>query len=289
MHKFTLLWVMYWLCHATYAVTVVDDRQITHDIQRAPQRIVTLMPSLAESVCALNACDRLVGTDNYADWPEQVKALPKLGGLYDASVEAIVRLKPDLVLAGKSTRIVGRLESLGIQVIALEPQNLADVERSLYVIAQALHLPQADAKAKAVWSSAMLSVASAAKMLPAHVRGNSIYFEASTGGYAAGESSFIGGVISQMGLQNIVDTRMGAFPQINPEFVVRANPHWIVLAEPMAQSLARRPGWSNMVAVTSQRVCQLSAAQGHMLVRPGPRIGEAAQILAACFNQSKKP
>ncbi|MFM7801633.1 MAG: ABC transporter substrate-binding protein, partial [Limnohabitans sp.] len=208
---------------------------------------------------------------------------------YDASVEAIVRLKPDLVLAGKSTRIVGRLESLGIQVIALEPQNLADVERSLHVIAQALHLPQADAKAKAVWSSAMLSVESAAKMLPAHVRGNSIYFEASTGGYAAGESSFIGGIISQLGLRNIVDKRMGAFPQINPEFVVRAKPHWIVLAEPMAQSLARRPGWSNMDAVKSHRVCQLSAAQGHMLVRPGPRIGEAAQILAACFNQSKKP
>lgn len=289
MHKFMLLWVLCLLEPASHAVSVVDDRQITQDIQRAPQRIVTLMPSLAASVCALNACNRLVGTDNYADWPEQVKALPKLGGLYDASVEAIVRLKPDLVLAGKSTRIVARLESLGIQVIALEPQNLNDVERSLHVIAQALHLPQADAKANAVWSSAMSSVASAAKSLPAHVPGNTIYFEASTGGYAAGESSFIGGVMSQLGLRNIVDKRMGAFPQINPEFVVKANPHWIVLAEPMAQSIDRRPGWSGMDAVKSRRMCQLTAAQGHMLVRPGPRIGEAAQVLVNCFKQSMKP
>jgi len=148
-------------------VSVVDDRQVNVTITKAPMRIVTLMPSLAETVCALDACGRLVGTDNYADWPAQVKTLPKLGGLYDASVEAIVRLKPDLVLAGKSTRIVARLESLGIQVIALEPQTLGDVERSLHVIAQALHLSQPDAVADAVWSRAMRSVESAAQSLPA--------------------------------------------------------------------------------------------------------------------------
>jgi iron complex transport system substrate-binding protein len=156
MRKFIAWFVLSLLGSSAYSISVVDDRQISIEIKRAPMRIVTLLPSLAESVCALNACERLVGTDNFADWPEQVKVLPKLGGLYDASVEAIVRLKPDLVLAGKSTRIISRLESLGIQVIALEPKNLSDVERSLHVIAQALHLPQPDEKAKAVWSSAML-------------------------------------------------------------------------------------------------------------------------------------
>ena len=69
-----------------------------------------------------------------------------------------------------------------------------------------------------------------------------------------------GGVMSQLGLRNIVDKRMGAFPQINPEFVVRANPYWIVLAEPMAQSIDRRPGWSGMDAVKSRRMCHLTAA-----------------------------
>ena len=286
MRKFIAWFVLSLLASSAYSISVVDDRQISIEIKRAPMRIVTLLPSLAESVCALNACERLVGTDNFADWPEQVKVLPKLGGLYDASVEAIVRLKPDLVLAGKSTRIISRLESLGIQVIALEPKNLSDVERSLHVIAQALHLPQPDEKAKAVWSSAMLSVETAAKSLPSDIRGKTIYFEASTGGYAAGESSFIGGVISKLGLRNIIDMSMGAFPQVNPEFVVRANPHWIVLAEPLAQSLSQRPGWRDMAAVKTQRLCKLTMAQGNLLVRPGPRIGEAAQVLVNCFNLS---
>jgi len=140
-----------------------------------------------------------------------------------------------------------------------------------------------------LWSRAMRSVESAAQSLPAEMRGNTLYFEASTGGYAASESSFIGGVISKLGLRNIIDPRLGAFPQINPEFVVRANPRWLVLAEPMAQSLSQRPGWRNMDAVKSHRLCKLTNAQADVLVRPGPRIGEAAQTLVNCLKKAATP
>ena len=274
------------LWQSAAAVTVIDDRQIAVVIDKPPQRIITLLPSLAETVCELGACNRLVGTDNYADWPESVKALPKLGGLYDASVEAIVRLKPDVVLAGKSTRITGRLESLGIKVVALEPQSLADVERSMHTIAQLLQLPQQDAVADRLWQQAMKAIANAAKKIPAEALGASFYFEASTGGYAAGEASFIGGVLQRLGLQNTVPASMGAFPQVNPEYVVRASPQWLFLAEPSAVALHKRPGWSGMEAVKAGRICVFNAEQGHMLVRPGPRIGEAADFLVKCLQKS---
>jgi len=64
-----------WL-HAAQAVTVVDDRQVAVTLKLAPQRIITLLPSLAETVCVLGACSRLVGTDKHANWPASVKALP---------------------------------------------------------------------------------------------------------------------------------------------------------------------------------------------------------------------
>jgi len=289
MHKLWLLSLSLCLWQVASAVTVVDDRQVKVEIHTPPQRIVTLLPSLAETVCDLGACNRLVGTDNYADWPESVKALPKLGGLYDASVEAIVRLKPDVVLAGKSTRIIGRLESLGIKVVALEPQSLADVERSMHTIAQVLQLPQPDAVADRLWQQAMKAIANAAKKIPAEALGASFYFEASTGGYAAGEASFIGGVLQRLGLHNIVPTDMGSFPQINPEFVARASPQWLFMAEPSAIAVHKRPGWSGMAAVKSGRVCAFTAAQGHVLVRPGPRLGEAADILVRCLNKIAAP
>lgn len=283
---FMILWLLW---QSAAAVTVIDDRQISVELHQPPQRIITLLPSLAETVCELGACNRLVGTDNYADWPASVRTLPKLGGLYDASVEAIVRLKPDVVLAGKSTRIIGRLESLGIKVVALEPQSLADVERSMHTIAQVLQLPQPDAAAQRLWQQAMQAIDQAAKHIPVAAQGASFYFEASTGGYAAGEASFIGGVMQRLGLSNTVSAAMGAFPQINPEFVVRASPQWLFLAEPTAVALHKRPGWSGMAAVKAGRVCAFSAAQGHMLVRPGPRIGEAAEVLVTCLQKATTP
>lgn len=287
MHRL-MLWLLMAVQSAA-AVTVVDDRQIKVEFSQPPQRIVTLLPSLAETVCALGKCQLLVGTDNYADWPSSVKQLPKLGGLYDASVEAIVKLKPDVVLAGKSSRIINRLESLGIKVVAIEPQSLADVQRSMRTVAHVLQLPQPDEAVDRLWQQALQSIASAAQKIPASTQGASFYFEASTGGYAAGEASFIGGVMQRLGLRNIVGVSMGAFPQINPEFVVRASPQWLFLAEPSAVALHKRPGWSAMPAVKAGRVCAFSPAQGHMLVRPGPRIGEAADVLVACLQKASAP
>ena len=288
MPKYLLfMWVML-STHAS-AVTVLDDRGVQVTLTQAPQRIVTLLPSLAETVCMLDACNRLVGTDKHANWPEQVKALPKLGGLDDTSIEALVRLKPDVVLLAKSSRHISRMEALGLKVLALEPQNMADVKRVMFTVAKVLQLPNADHGAEQLWQRAMQGIADAKSQVPASAVGISVYFEASTGGYAAGEASFIGEVMSHMGLKNIVPASMGAFPQLNPEFVVRAKPQLILLGEPMAVQLHKRPGWSSMDAAKHQRVCAFKPAQGDVLVRPGPRLGEAAKLMATCLQQHFKP
>ena len=284
MAKYLGCLLLWWMSQAS-AVTLVDDRGAHVSIDRPPQRIITLLPSLAETVCVLGACNRLVGTDNFANWPDEVKRLPKLGGLDDTSLEALVRLKPDLVLAARSTRLINRLESLGIKVLALEPQNQADVKRVLLILAQALQINQADSAADLVWQKALDGMAQAKRSMPAQAKGTSVYFEASTGGYAAGEASFIGEVMLHMGLRNVVPSSMGAFPQLNPELVVRATPDLILFAEPMAIDLHKRPGWSAMQAVKHKRICAFTPAQGDVLVRPGPRLGEAAHIIAQCLKR----
>jgi iron complex transport system substrate-binding protein len=272
--------------HAASAVTVIDDRQVAVTFTQAPKRIVTLLPSLAETVCVLGACDRLVGTDKHANWPASVKALPKLSGLDDTQLEALVRLKPDVVLLAKSARIIQRLEALGIRVLALEPQTHADVHRVLHTVATVLQLPNAQEQADAVWQSIQRQVSQAQAKIPAQAINATVYLEASTGGYAAGEASFIGEILRQMGLNNIVSTGMGAFPKLNPEFVVRANPQLIVLAQPMVTQLSQRPGWSGIAAIKNKRVCAFPSAQADVLVRPGPRLGEAAQLISDCVQRS---
>src|SRR5690606_5183911 len=81
-----------------HAITITDDRGRILHLDAPPQRVVSLLPSLTESVCALQQCHRLVGVDRYSNWPEQVRGLPQVGGGIDPNVEAIVALRPDLVL-----------------------------------------------------------------------------------------------------------------------------------------------------------------------------------------------
>src|SRR5688572_25539015 len=114
-----------------HALQVTDDRGTRVDFAQPPQRIVSLLPSLTEFVCALQACDRLVGVDDYSNHPAWVRSLPHVGGLEDARIESIVALKPDLVLVPTSSRALDRLQSLGLKVLALEPRTFADVQRVL--------------------------------------------------------------------------------------------------------------------------------------------------------------
>ncbi|RYF01946.1 MAG: ABC transporter substrate-binding protein, partial [Comamonadaceae bacterium] len=117
--------------HAAGPVHIVDGRGRTVQFERSPQRIVSLLPSLTESVCELQQCHRLVGVDRYSNWPEAVGRLPRLGGGLDPNIEAIVALRPDVVLLSTSTRASDRLEALGVKVVALEPKTHADVQRVL--------------------------------------------------------------------------------------------------------------------------------------------------------------
>lgn len=265
--------------------TLTDDRGRVIVIDKAPQRIITLLPSLGEIVCELQACERLVGVDRYSNWPERVQSLPKLGGIDDTQLEALVKLKPDLVLLARSSRVTQRLESMGIQVVALEPQNQADMRRVIQLIAGALHLPQSQERAQALWQNIQQKLDAAALRVPAKAKGMRIYFEAGSGYFAAGEASYIGETLRRLGLVNVVTPSMGAFPQVNPEFVVKANPQIIFMGERTATDLQSRPGWNRIDAIAQQRICSFTPAQSDIIVRSGPRIPDAAELMVACLRR----
>jgi iron complex transport system substrate-binding protein len=259
-----------------------DDRGTEHRFEQLPQRIVTLLPSITETAWVLGVGPRLVGVDRYSNWPAEIAALPRLGGLEDAQIEALVRLKPDVVLASTSARALDKLESLGVRVLRLNSDSHADVRRTLQLVAQLLGTPEAGER---VWAQLDAQLASAAARVPAALKGQRVYFEIGGGPYAAGTSSFIGQTLQRLGLVNIVPPELGPFPQLNPEFVVRARPELIMGAQREQAALLARPGWQAIPAVQGRRVCGFGSADYDTLVRPGPRLGEAAALLADCLQR----
>lgn len=274
-----------WVCAPpAQAVTVLDDRQQKVQIAQAPQRIVSLLPSLTETVCALQQCHKLVGLDRYSNWPESVKAVPRVGGGLDPNIESIVALKPDLVLAAGSTRGADRLQSLGLKVLRLEPRNHADAERVWRTVAQALHVPAADSDR--VWQDIQQGVQAAVASLSPAARQQRVYFEVSPAPYGASESSFMGETLKRMGVGNILPASMGPFPQVNPEWVVQARPDVIMAGDSSRASMAQRPGWGRLRAMQGDRLCIFKPEESDMLVRAGPRMAEGARLMAGCLNRA---
>jgi iron complex transport system substrate-binding protein len=258
---------------------LTDDRGAVVELAAPPARIVSLLPSLTETVCVLGACDKLVGIDRFSNWPAQVNALPRLGGIDDLQLESLLRLKPDVVLASVSHRMLDRLESLGVPVLALRSETHADVQRSFERIAALLGEP---ARARRAWAQVQAAIAQAAARVPPAWRGARAYVEVG-GGWAAGPGSFIGETVAALGLANAADAALGPFPKLNPEHAVRLRPDLFIANAREARALAARPGWAALPAIASGRVCALPQPQWELLVRPGPRLGEGAAALADCL------
>jgi iron complex transport system substrate-binding protein len=260
------------------SIAIKDDRGIEVRLANPAQRVISMLPSLTESVCALGKCSVLVGVDRFSNWPKSVDALPRLGGIADANIEGIVRLKPDLVLVEKSSPLIARLQSLGISVMAFDVQSMSDVQRALRKLDAVL----GSTESGAVWDRIQLDIARASRALSPSQKAARVYFEINPAPFAAGKTSFIGELIDRLGMQNIATEKMGAFPKINPEFIVQSKPDLIMTTEATSKQLAQRPGWKSIPAIQDNRVCLFSAAQADVLVRPGPRMGEAAGLIADC-------
>ena len=273
-----------WVALAASAATVLDDRQQTIHIPAAPQRIVSLLPSLTETVCVLGRCEHLVGVDRYSNWPASVRSVPVVGGGLDPSIERIVALKPDLVLAAGSTRGAERLQALGLKVLRLEPRNHADAQRVFMAVGQALHLSDGDVQR--AWQRIEAEVKTEVGGLSPAARSMRVYVEVSPTPHGASESSFIGETLQRMGVGNILPARLGPFPQVNPEFVVLAQPDVILVGDSSRDSLLKRPGWTRLSAIQQQRVCVLTPAESDMLVRAGPRMAEGVRLMVACLNRA---
>jgi len=262
-------------------INVTDDRGAALHLAHPPERIISLLPSLTESVCAVGKCNLLVGVDRFSNWPKSVDTLPKLGGIGEVNIERIVQLQPDLVLIDQSSPAISRLHSLGIPTLALSINTMEDEHRTL----KTLDAIFAATQGERVWQQIQAQITRANKQLLPTQKNIRVYFEVNAAPFAAGQSSFIGEILNRLELINIIPQSLGPFPKINPEFVVQANPELIFLSDSNTGQLQQRPGWNTISAIRERHLCAFTPNQNDILIRPGPRLGEAALIISHCVQE----
>lgn len=287
MKKFVLLLALFFsLALATsYPLVVADDLGRTVTLSAEPQRIVVMLPSATETLCAVGACDRIVATDDYSNWPPEVADKPKAGGLYNPNVELIASFEPDLVVTSKYGKLTEALEQLGFTVYAVNTQTFEDIFRTARTLGE---LVNREAEAEALVARinrevyALESQAAKAKGRP------TVYYEIDATPYTVGPGSFIGVLIAKARGVNVIPAELGLFPKISPELVVEKNPEVIVLGDApygvTAAKIAERPGWAAVRAVKDGRICELTKEQTDVVHRPGPRVAEGLRVLIDCFH-----
>lgn len=266
------------LAATTYPLTVKDDLGRSVTLKAEPKRVVSVLPSSTEVVCALGACDRLVGVDDYSDFPAQVTKLPKVGGLYDPKIEAIVALKPDLVLVSQYGKLVEPLTRAGLTVVAVNPETFEQVFSKALTIGTLLNK---GAEAKNLVIQMRRDIARV-EILTKNARKVSTYYEIDPTPYTVGPNSFIGALLTKAGAQNVVPAELGDFPKIDPELIVQKNPA-LILGVDLATA-SKRPGWANIAAVKAKQVAALPKDLNTILSRPGPRLPQALAGLAKLIH-----
>jgi iron complex transport system substrate-binding protein len=259
--------------------TAVDDLGRTVTLTAPATRIVSMVPSHTDVVCALGACDRLIGRDALSDVADAAD-LPVLGTAFAPDLEALLALEPDLVLVDEYGALAEALADLGVAAYAGTPQRLDEMRPYLEALGALLGLEVAARALADDIDRGLDEVRRAVADLPRPT----VFVELDPTPYAAGPGSWIGALVTIAGGAHVLSEAMGDFPRVDPEFVVATDPQVILLLDApygvSATDVAARPGWSTLRAVRQGRVIELDEAAANALSRPGPDIVAAAWRIA---------
>lgn len=261
---------------------VTDEVGRTVRIPEPVLRIVSLAPSLTETIYALGLQDRLVGDTDYCDYPPDAQKKPKVGGAINPSIEEIAALRPDLVLVTKSLNrfeTVHALSELGFPSYATDPHTVQQIVSSTERLADVLGAPQAGAALAAELQRRLADLQQRLRGIPPR---RVLFVVWSSPLISVGQNTFIADALRHAGAVSIVESSQD-WPQMSVEEVVRLQPDYLVFAASHSDAaqndfdvLAERPGWRGLDAVRQRRFAVISDAVN----RPAPRIVSAIEDLA---------
>ncbi len=257
-----------------------ETRLVTDELNRPvrvvanPQRLVSLAPSVTETLYALGLGDKIVGVTSYCDYPPEAKAKEQIGDTLKPSIEKIIALKPDLVIASIASQLeafVQKLEDAGIPVYVSNPRNLAETLNSIQTIGA---LTGTNDKATALTDKLRQRIAAIHQRTAGRDKPAVFVLLGAEPLITIGGATFINDLVTQAGGQSISADEKSDYPQYSLETVIARKPQVIFLQagdERLPERLQQTP------AAQQRRVFHVN---DDLLLRPGPRIIDGLEVIA---------
>jgi iron complex transport system substrate-binding protein len=276
---------------ATFPVTVEGAAGKAVTITSRPERIVSLSPTATEMVYAIGAGYQVAAVDDQSNFPPQAPRT-KLSG-FQPNVEAIAGYRPDLVLLSNDEQdVVAGLDRLSIPTVLLPAaQKLDDTYGQIELLGKATGHP---AEAMATVDKMKADIDAIVAEIPERAAPLTYYHELDDTLFTVTSQTFIGQIYSLVGLKNIADKadkEGSGYPQLSPEYLVKADPDLIFLADTKccgqsAQTLAKRSGFANLTAVENGGIIPLD---DDIASRWGPRVVDFLRTVAMAVVKAPTP
>ena len=269
--------------------TFVDDmgREVT--INEIPQRIVSHVPSITETLFALGLGERVVGVSDYCDYPEEAKLKPSVGNYFNPSIESIVALEPDLVLTDGHSDSIKQLDELEppITYIVIDPKDIDGIFKDLELLGK---VTGTEREAEKLIEDMQDSIAHIIALVEGAPPVRVLYIIDATDPtlpWTAGPGSFVDWLITMAGGENIAAEAQGAWVQFSIEQIVSSDPEIIILpakhgtAFTSPETLKGNPAWREITAVKQGRI---RIIDGDLVDRSGPRIVQGLEEMARIIH-----
>ena len=252
-------------------------------IAERPERILSASATHTEILFSLGAGERVFATDDFSNYPAAAEDTIKVDA-FNLSVEAVAALEPDLVILSYDPGdVMAGLETLDIPALLFDPPKSLDEAFDQYeVVAAAVGQVE---EAGALIAALRERIDRVVATVPEAGDRPTYYYELDPSYYSITSATFVGGLLGMLGLENVADpadTEDYGYPQLGVEFLLGADPDYIFLADTRccgesAATVAERPGWGTLSAVTAGRVIELD---DDLASRWGPRLADLVEQIA---------
>jgi len=270
--------------HAASQLTVTDDYGRTIRVPASPRRIVSLAPSITESLFAIGAGPALVGVTEYCTYPPAAARVPRVGGLTSPNLEAILALQPDLVLMsmeGNRQEDFTQFERFKIPVVVSNPRTLGGIFRSLRQLGDLTGHPR---EAGALVDS----LEGRLRTVRASIAGEpvgTLLFVSLQPPIVAGGKTFLNEILEAAGARNLAAGAIGTYPALSREAILAADPDALFVTADLLPADAALtdlfPEWKILRAVRGGRVYRIDP---DIVSRPGPRAVDAIEQISSLLH-----